>query len=150
MEKENKKDSKQAEKTSSPKKIAQKKPSKTDDFKRKYFEFYDDIKISDRQDWQFIMIKHVVCFKLIDSSEKSKLLTKEMLLSMIGNVKLFTDIEVGTDFLQSARSYDVILITSFKSKEDLDAYQVDEYHKNVVKPFMHARVIASVAVDFEY
>ncbi|MBQ2718018.1 MAG: hypothetical protein IJF75_05425 [Clostridia bacterium] len=51
MEKENKKDSKQAEKTSSPKKIAQKKPSKTDDFKRKYFEFYDDIKISDRQDW---------------------------------------------------------------------------------------------------
>ncbi len=96
------------------------------------------------------MIKHVVCFKLIDSSEKSKLLTKEMLLSMIGNVNLFTDIEVGTDFLQSARSYDVILITSFKSKEDLDAYQVDDYHKNVVKPFMHARIISSVSVDFEY
>ncbi len=27
-----------------------KKPSQ-DDFKRKYFEYYDDIKISDRQDW---------------------------------------------------------------------------------------------------
>lgn len=25
--------------------------SKSDEFKRKYFEFYDDIKISDRQDW---------------------------------------------------------------------------------------------------
>lgn len=25
--------------------------SKADEFKRKYFEFYDDIKISDRQDW---------------------------------------------------------------------------------------------------
>ena len=29
-----------------------KSPKKTsEDFKRKYFEFYDDIKISDRQDW---------------------------------------------------------------------------------------------------
>lgn len=33
-----------------------KKPSKNpkganDDFKRRYFEYYDDIKISDRQDW---------------------------------------------------------------------------------------------------
>ncbi len=28
------------------------KPQKTsDEFKRKYFEYYDDIKISDRQDW---------------------------------------------------------------------------------------------------
>ena len=27
------------------------KKSPNDDFKRKYFELYDDIKISDRQDW---------------------------------------------------------------------------------------------------
>ncbi len=35
------------------KKPQEKKPVKkcNDDFKRKYFEFYDDIKISDRQDW---------------------------------------------------------------------------------------------------
>lgn len=25
--------------------------NKNEDFKRKYFEYYDDIKISDRQDW---------------------------------------------------------------------------------------------------
>ncbi len=41
-----------AEKTTSlPCKNTQKKSSSTDEFKRKYFEFYDDIKISDRQDW---------------------------------------------------------------------------------------------------
>lgn len=28
-----------------------KKSSASDEYKRKYFEFYDDIKISDRQDW---------------------------------------------------------------------------------------------------
>ena len=36
-------------------KLPEKKQSKAqkaaDDFKRKYFEYYDDIKISDRQDW---------------------------------------------------------------------------------------------------
>lgn len=45
------------DKTSKEIKPAEKKPIKTvkkqsqDDFKRKYFEYYDDIKISDRQDW---------------------------------------------------------------------------------------------------
>lgn len=28
-----------------------KKKSPNDDFKRRYFDYYDDIKISDRQDW---------------------------------------------------------------------------------------------------
>lgn len=95
------------------------------------------------------MIKHVVCFKLIDNSEKQKLLAKEILLSMIGNVDSFINIEVGTDFLASARSYDICLTTTHNSKEDLQAYQFNPYHKNVVKPYMHAHVIASVSVDYE-
>ena len=35
-------------KTTPPQK---KKKSSNEDFKRKYFDYYDDIKISDRQDW---------------------------------------------------------------------------------------------------
>ncbi len=31
--------------------IKKKSSDKNGDFKRKYFEYYDDIKISDRQDW---------------------------------------------------------------------------------------------------
>ena len=41
-------------KPSTAKKItppAKKKKSSNEDFKRKYFDYYDDIKISDRQDW---------------------------------------------------------------------------------------------------
>ncbi len=30
---------------------SKKKKSPNEDFKRKYFDYYDDIKISDRQDW---------------------------------------------------------------------------------------------------
>lgn len=96
------------------------------------------------------MVKHIVCFKLIDNSQESKLATKEMLLSMKGKSFPLEEIEVGIDYLASQRSYDVVLITTFKNREDLNAYQVDPYHKNTVKPFMHARISASVSVDFEY
>lgn len=34
-----------------PKKLFKKPKGANDDFKRKYFDYYDDIKISDRQDW---------------------------------------------------------------------------------------------------
>ena len=96
------------------------------------------------------MIKHIVCFKLIDSSEQSKLEAKNILLSMKGNVDLLQGIEVGCDFLCSPRSYDIILITTFKSKADLDAYQVDPYHVDVVKTYMHSHTKSSIAVDYEF
>ncbi len=48
MNNDDKQEKKADKKTVTPRKSA-KKPN--DDFKRKYFEFYDDIKISDRQDW---------------------------------------------------------------------------------------------------
>lgn len=34
-----------------PKKPLNKPKGANDDFKRRYFDYYDDIKISDRQDW---------------------------------------------------------------------------------------------------
>lgn len=95
------------------------------------------------------MIKHVVCFKLKDNCQAEKDKAKSVLLSMQGNVSLLKGIEVGTDFLGSARSYDVILITTFSTKADLDAYQCNEYHCQVVKTYMHAHVETSVAIDYE-
>lgn len=46
-----------AEKPESPKKLKQESPAEkkkrklNDEYKKKYFDFYDDVKISDRQDW---------------------------------------------------------------------------------------------------
>ena len=93
------------------------------------------------------MIKHVVCFKLADNSDEKK--AKKILLSMAGNVPSLRGIEVGTDFLGSARSYDVILIVTLDDAAALDEYQRDEYHCSVVKKYMHAHVSSSVAVDYE-
>lgn len=93
------------------------------------------------------MIKHTVCFKLKkgESAEKAA----EVLLSMQGNVPSALKIEVGTDFLHSSRSYDVILQVTLKDREALDIYQKDEYHCSVVKKHMHAVAETSVAIDVD-
>ncbi len=95
------------------------------------------------------MIKHIVCFKLKDNCEEQKNKAKEILLSMKENVPTVKAIEVGCDFLGSARSYDIILQVTLDSKAVLDEYQNDEYHVNVVKKHMHAAAIESIAVDYE-
>ena len=94
------------------------------------------------------MIKHVVCYKLKDNSLEKKEEVKNMLLSMKGKVGYFVDINVGLDFLGSERSYDIVLEMTFNSKEDMEAYQKDDYHFNVIKPYMKSVRTNSVSVDY--
>ena len=94
------------------------------------------------------MIKHIVCFKLKDNSPAECEKAAEVLRSMEGNVPLLRGIEVGTDFLHSPRSYDVILQVVLDSPEALEAYQQDAYHCGVVKKHMHAVAETSVAIDY--
>ena len=94
------------------------------------------------------MIKHIVCFKLNDSSEEQKQAAKDILLSMNGNVPQIRSIEVCTDFLCSPRSYDVILQVTLDDRDALDAYQQDPYHCEVVKAYMHKNAASSVALDY--
>lgn len=93
------------------------------------------------------MIKHVVCFSLKDKAKKEE--AKALLLSMRGRVPAAKEIEAGTDFLGSARSYDVFLGVVLEDRAALEAYRHDAYHVGVVQKFMHAETESSVAVDFE-
>ena len=93
------------------------------------------------------MIKHVVCFKLKEGESKEK--AKEVLLSMQGNVPMMREIQVGTDLLGSARSFDVYLSVVLDDLNALEEYQADAYHCEVVKKHMHAVTEKSVAIDFE-
>lgn len=94
------------------------------------------------------MIKHIVCFKLKDNSPAECEKTKEVLLSMQGNVPQLRDIKVGIDLLHSERSYDIILEVLLDDEAALESYQNDPYHCSVVKTHMHAVREASVAVDY--
>ena len=95
------------------------------------------------------MVTHVVMFRLKDRSDENIRKAGEVLLSMKGRVEQLRHIEVGTDFLHSERSYDIVLITRFDSKDDLAAYQNHPYHVEVVKKHMHAVRETSAAVDYE-
>ena len=95
------------------------------------------------------MIKHVVCFKLDNPTNELLEKTKNILLSMKGNVPMLRDIEVGVDFLHSPRSYDIILIVTLDDKKALDDYQNDPYHCDVVKRHMHSVASSSIALDWE-
>ncbi|GKU79924.1 Dabb family protein [Paenibacillus sp. L3-i20] len=94
------------------------------------------------------MITHIVSFKLKDNSEESVARTVSVLRNMEGKIEQLKHIEVGIDFLHSERSYDIVLITKFESRADLEAYQVHPEHKIVIEHMLQARE-ASVSVDFE-
>ena len=94
------------------------------------------------------MIKHVVCFKIKDKNNDLLQKTREILLSMKGNVPTLVDIEVGINALDTYRSYDIILITTLASFSDLEIYQQDHFHVSVVKKHMHSIIESSVSVDF--
>lgn len=93
------------------------------------------------------MIRHIVCFKLKPGENREK--AADVLLSMKGRVPQLIDIEVGVDFLHSARSCDVVLSVLLENKEALTAYQSHPYHCETVKKYMHAVVESSVSADFE-
>ena len=96
------------------------------------------------------MVRHIVMFKLKDNSPAKIEEAKSLLMSMKEKVPTIKAIEVGVDFLHSSRSFDLVLITDFATREDSFSYQEDVYHKTVVKPYMHAHRTDSVAIDYEY
>ncbi len=95
------------------------------------------------------MIKHVVLFKLKEATQEAVAKAAEVLLSMRENIDYIKELEVGTDFLHSPRSFDVYLSVVLENAEMLDVYQMDEYHCEVVKKHMHAVTEKSVSIDFE-
>lgn len=95
------------------------------------------------------MMKHVVCFKLKDPNETILKETKELLLTMKGIIPEVVDVNVGLDFLHSDRSFDILLEVTLNCKEDLDVYQVSDYHANVILKHMKAIIERSIAVDYE-
>ena len=95
------------------------------------------------------MVKHVVMYSLVNPSEENKIALRDKFLSMKGKIDILLDIESGIDYLKSGRSYDVVLICTFKSKEDLGTYAMHPVHLPILA-YAKTLVKESHAVDFEY
>ena len=80
------------------------------------------------------MIVHIVMFKFKEEDkEKNIKKVKQELNALVQKIDELKSIEVGVDFNQSERAFDLSLYSTFDSKEDLTAYAVHPAHLEVVR-----------------
>ena len=95
------------------------------------------------------MLKHIVLYKLHDSSEEEKKRITDLFRSMIGHVSQLRSLETGYDVLFSERSYDVALICEFDDMSQLKAYKENPEHLKVAVQ-IRAATKQNVSVDYEF
>lgn len=98
------------------------------------------------------MIRHIVLWRIAETENAAEraLAIKENLEALKGKIDELVDIEVGINFNETEAASDVALVSTFKTKEDLEIYQDHPEHKavgaNYVRPFVTERRV----VDYEF
>lgn len=95
------------------------------------------------------MVRHIVFFKLQDSSDENKKIVQEKIMSMQGKIDYLRHLEVGINFSPQERAFDLALISDFDNKEDLQAYAVNPVHVEIVN-YLKERDTVTKVVDYEY
>ncbi|MCH9813703.1 MAG: Dabb family protein [Epsilonproteobacteria bacterium] len=95
------------------------------------------------------MVKHIVFIKLENNSEENKTEVQERLLTMKDAIGVLQKIEVGLNFANEDRAYDIALLTDFDSKKDLGIYATHPYHMEIVS-YLKTVALSSKVVDFQY
>ena len=91
------------------------------------------------------MIKHIVVWKMKDGvSAEQKAEMKARLEVLQGTINELIYIEIGID----AGAETMSLISTFESKEDLDAYQAHPAHQGVVA-FVKPLIVGRTVCDYE-
>lgn len=94
------------------------------------------------------MVKHIVMFKLNENTQENFESAVNALNGMKGNIETLRFLEVGRNYAESERSYDLVLTTHFDDKEGLDIYASHKNHLPVIK-LIRSLCSHSVVVDYE-
>lgn len=94
------------------------------------------------------MVKHIVMFKLNQKSSKNMERALTALTSLENKIDTLKHLEVGIDFKESERSYDLILTTHFENKEGLDSYANHQAHQPAIK-ILRGLCSHTIVVDYE-
>lgn len=100
------------------------------------------------------MIRHIIMFKLKDlGSEDIKNQKLAELKKMIDELKYkiteIDSIEAGINFSTREVAYDLVLVSSFKTRENLDKYTAHPEHQVLVN-FLKDIKLSSAVVDYTY
>ncbi|WP_331774879.1 Dabb family protein [Sulfurospirillum sp. 1612] len=74
------------------------------------------------------MIRHIVFFKLKESSAANKTAVKTKILSLKGKIEGVQHIEMGLNFSKETRAYDLALIVDFDTLSALQYYATHPQH----------------------
>lgn len=82
------------------------------------------------------MIKHIVLWKFLDQAEghtkeENMDIVRDKLKALLPVIPSIRSFEIGKDILHSEMSYDMALIMTFDSMEDLEAYKIHPEHQKV-------------------
>ncbi len=91
------------------------------------------------------MFKHVVCQKFINKEDALE--AARMLRALPEQIPELLSMEVGLDELHSERSFDLVLIATFQSIEDLHRYDEHPAHQ-AVRAFIKPRRSHTASVDY--
>ena len=94
------------------------------------------------------MIKHIVMFKLKDKNKENIEKVVNALKTLEGNIDVLRSTEIGVNFAESERSYDIVLITEFDNRDALNVYGPHPKHVPVVET-VRSLCSVSVVVDYE-
>ena len=95
------------------------------------------------------MVKHIVMFKLMNKNKTNTEKVVNALKNLDGNINVLRSVEIGVNFTESERSYDVVLTTEFIDREGLEIYGSHPKHLPVVET-VRSLCSASVIVDYEF
>lgn len=94
------------------------------------------------------MIVHIVMFKFRDEDKEQNIAaTKKMLEALVDSVDELISMEVGVNFTDSPRAFDLSLYSTFDTKEALAVYASHPEHLKVVE-FIKSVTLESKVVDY--
>ena len=96
------------------------------------------------------MIKHVVTAKLKEATPENLKAQMDLMLSMKDHIPFIKEHEVHADFVHTPVSFDIIAISTFETREDLNGYIAHPYHADFIQRESEKYVSEIRLVDYEY
>lgn len=98
------------------------------------------------------MIRHIVMWRIAPNEDKSARAKaiKENLEALKDKIDVIEDIEVGINLEGSQAASDVVLVSTFKTREALNEYQNHPAHKAVGAAYVRPYVSERRVCDYEF
>ncbi len=98
------------------------------------------------------MVRHIVMWRLAPCEDKmgKALAIKENLEALKDKIDVLLDIEVGINFEGSESASDIVLVSEFKTADDLAEYQNHPAHKAVGTAYVRPYVSERRVCDYEF